>query len=92
MAVISLKDLLNCLDVEQTGPETWTGRNLELPGGYRIFGGQLLAQAISIGGSPASMRRVLIGPRAPDLSSEGPSSRGSQRVAIWISSPSIRAS
>ena len=48
MPLITLEDLLGCLEVEQSGAESWTAGNLELPGGYRVFGGQLLAQAIAI--------------------------------------------
>jgi len=43
----TLESLLACLALEQTAENTYTGPNLELPY-YRIFGGQLLAQAIAI--------------------------------------------
>ncbi len=53
MPVIGLKDLLACLDVDQTGPDSWTASNLELPDSYRVFGGQLLAQAIATAAADA---------------------------------------
>lgn len=43
----TLEALLACLELEQTGSDAFTARNLELPY-HRIFGGQLLAQAIAI--------------------------------------------
>lgn len=43
----SLDDLLACLAVEETSHGHFTGPNLELPT-YRVFGGQLLAQAIAV--------------------------------------------
>ena len=46
-ALCTLDDLLACLAVEETAHGHFTGPNLELPY-YRIFGGQLLAQAIAI--------------------------------------------
>jgi len=46
-ALCTLDDLLACLAVEETTHGHFTGPNLELPC-YRIFGGQLLAQAIAI--------------------------------------------
>jgi acyl-CoA thioesterase-2 len=49
MAAITLEQLLDCLAVERTGEDRWLGRNLELPDYYRVFGGQLLAQALAIG-------------------------------------------
>ena len=48
MPLCSLDDLLGCLDVRRAGEDAFTAPNLELPY-YRIFGGQLLAQAIAIG-------------------------------------------
>ncbi len=47
MALCTLDDLLLCLEVEETAPGRFTGPNLALPY-YRIFGGQLLAQALVI--------------------------------------------
>ena len=48
MAVITLDDLLGCLEVQQLRPGVWTAPNIEMD--YpRIFGGQLLAQAVALG-------------------------------------------
>lgn len=47
MPLCTLDGLLACLEVEETGPGRFKGPNLELPY-YRIFGGQLLAQAIAV--------------------------------------------
>ena len=47
MPVCSLDDLLGCLAIEATGEGGYTAPNLELPY-HRIFGGQLVAQAIAI--------------------------------------------
>ena len=48
MAVITLDDLLGCLEVRQLRPGVWTAPNIEMD--YpRIFGGQLLAQAVALG-------------------------------------------
>ncbi|MGI9603073.1 MAG: acyl-CoA thioesterase [Acidimicrobiales bacterium] len=45
MALITLDDVLGCLAVEQVGETTWTAPNIDMD--YRrIFGGQLLAQAV----------------------------------------------
>jgi acyl-CoA thioesterase-2 len=71
MAVISLKQLLDCLAVERLDEDRWLARNLELPSYYRIFGGQLLAQAIAIGaleapGKSCKSLHVLF-PREGDL-------------------------
>ena len=71
MPLINMKDLLGCLEVEQTGPDSWSARNLDLPDAYRVFGGQLLAQAIAIGvadapGKVAKSIHVLF-PREGDL-------------------------
>jgi len=46
-ALCTLDDLLGCLAVEETAHGHFRGPNLELPY-YRIFGGQLLAQAIAV--------------------------------------------
>jgi acyl-CoA thioesterase-2 len=46
-ALCTLEDLLACLELEAKGGDRYTAPNLELPY-YRIFGGQLLAQAIAI--------------------------------------------
>ena len=48
MALITLDDLLGCLEVRQLRPGVWTAPNIEMD--YpRIFGGQLLAQAVVLG-------------------------------------------
>jgi acyl-CoA thioesterase II len=47
MAMFELDDLLACLDLRQDGDGSYTGANLDLDY-YRIFGGQLLAQAIAV--------------------------------------------
>lgn len=48
MALITLDDLLGCLEVRQLRPGVWTAPNIEMD--YRrIFGGQLLAQAVALG-------------------------------------------
>ena len=48
MAVITLDDLLGCLEVQPLRPGVWTAPNIEME--YpRIFGGQLLAQAVALG-------------------------------------------
>ena len=40
-----LRTVLDALDLEPTGPDTFTGANLKRPGG-RVFGGQVLAQSL----------------------------------------------
>ena len=35
MPLINMTDLLGCLEVEQTGPDSWSARNIELPDAYR---------------------------------------------------------
>lgn len=48
MAVITLDDLLGSLEVHRLRPGVWTAPNIEME--YpRIFGGQLLAQAVALG-------------------------------------------
>jgi acyl-CoA thioesterase-2 len=70
MPLCSLDDLLACLAIEETGPHRFTGPNLELPY-YRIFGGQLLAQAIAIAtrkGVEKTVKSMHVSfPRAGDL-------------------------
>lgn len=47
MAVVTLDGILGCLEVAETSPGVWSAPNLEME--YRrIFGGQLLAQAIAV--------------------------------------------
>ncbi len=48
MALITLDGLLGCLDVRELRPGVWAAPNIEMD--YpRIFGGQLLAQAVALG-------------------------------------------
>jgi acyl-CoA thioesterase-2 len=47
MPMIEFEDLLNCLKLEEKGDGRYTAPNIAMPY-YRIFGGQLLAQAIAI--------------------------------------------
>ncbi|MDH4169404.1 MAG: thioesterase family protein [Acidimicrobiia bacterium] len=47
MAIISMDDVIGCLAVEQVDATHWTAPNIEMD--YRrVFGGQLLAQAIAL--------------------------------------------
>lgn len=57
MPLCSLGDLLACLDLRETAPGRFTAPNLELPY-YRIFGGQLLAQAIAIAAKSAPGKQL----------------------------------
>ena len=57
MALVDLGAILGCLAVEQTGPTKWTAPNIEMD--YRrIFGGQLLAQAIALGAATSEGKTV----------------------------------
>ena len=57
MALVGLDAVIGCLAVEKTGPTTWTAPNIEMD--YRrIFGGQLLAQAIALGAATSEGRTV----------------------------------
>ena len=57
MALIALDDLLGCLEVRQVGPGVWTAPNIEMD--YpRIFGGQLLAQAVALGAATTENKTV----------------------------------
>jgi acyl-CoA thioesterase-2 len=57
MPTVDLDSILGCLAVEQTGPTTWTAPNVEMD--YRrIFGGQLLAQAIALGAATSEGKSV----------------------------------
>lgn len=47
MPIVTLDQLLRCFDLEPAGQDAYTGPNLEMPY-YRIFGGQLLAQAVAV--------------------------------------------
>lgn len=54
---VTLDSILGCMEVEQTGPTTWTAPNVEMD--YRrIFGGQLLAQAIAVGSATSEGKTV----------------------------------
>jgi acyl-CoA thioesterase-2 len=72
-ALCTLEGLLACLELEG-GPDTYHAPNLEMPY-YRLFGGQLLAQAIAVAAHSAKdaepARRVksmhVTFPRAGDL-------------------------
>ncbi len=48
MSNFSLDSLLECMNVTEVRPGVWSASNLDLAY-YRIFGGQLLAQAIALG-------------------------------------------
>ena len=57
MALISLDDLLGCLDVRPVRPGVWTAPSLEMD--YpRLFGGQLLAQAVALGAATTANKTV----------------------------------
>lgn len=57
MPTVDLDSILGCLAVEQIGPTTWTAPNVEMD--YRrIFGGQLLAQAIALGAATSEGKTV----------------------------------
>lgn len=57
MALVDLDSVLGCLAVEQTSDTTWTAPNIEMD--YRrIFGGQLLAQAIALGAATSDGKTV----------------------------------
>ena len=57
MALIALDDLLGCLEVRQVGPGVWTAPNIEMD--YpRVFGGQLLAQAVALGAATTENKTV----------------------------------
>ena len=70
MPIITLEDLLACLEVEETAEGVYRAPNLAMP--YRrIFGGQLLAQAIAIGAKSCANKQVkslhALFPREGDL-------------------------
>ncbi len=57
MALITLDDLLGCLEVRELRPGVWTAPNIEME--YpRIFGGQLLAQAVALGAATSEGKTV----------------------------------
>jgi len=56
-AVGPLDTVLRVLDLEQVDADTFTGSNLPLPGG-RVFGGQVLAQAVLAAGRTVEADRL----------------------------------
>lgn len=57
MATVNLASILRCMEVEQIGPTTWSAPNVEMD--YRrVFGGQLLAQAIALATASAPGKTV----------------------------------
>ena len=57
MAAVELNGILRCLEVTESSPGAWTAPNLEMD--YRrIFGGQLLAQAIAVATASAEGKTV----------------------------------
>jgi acyl-CoA thioesterase-2 len=57
MAAVELDAILRCLEVTESSPGTWTAPNLEMD--YRrVFGGQLLAQAIAVATASAEGKTV----------------------------------
>ena len=57
MALITLDDLLSCLQVRELRPGVWTAPSLEMD--YpRVFGGQLLAQAVTLGAATTEGKTV----------------------------------
>lgn len=70
MPIVSLPDLIRCFELEAVDPDTWTAPNLEMPY-YRVFGGQLLAQACAVASRDADGKAVkslhVVFPREGDL-------------------------
>lgn len=57
MALVSIEAILGCLEVRPVRPGVWTAPNMEMD--YpRIFGGQLLAQAIALGAATSEAMTV----------------------------------
>lgn len=57
MALITLDGLLDCCEVREVRPGVWTGPSLEMD--YpRVFGGQLLAQAVALGAATTEGKTV----------------------------------
>lgn len=57
MALIDLDGLLGCLEMRELRPGVWTGPSLEMD--YpRVFGGQLLAQAVALGAATTEGKTV----------------------------------
>ena len=70
MAIIEWKDTLACLDVTELGEGVYTAPNIPMP--YRrIFGGQLLAQLVTVAEATAEAKQVkslhVVFPREGDL-------------------------
>lgn len=57
MPLISLDSLLACLQVREEEPGRWSAPNLDLDY-HRVFGGQLLAQAIAVAAATADGKAV----------------------------------
>ncbi len=57
MPLITLDQLLDCLEVRESRPGVWTAPSLEMD--YpRVFGGQLLAQAVALGAATTEGKTV----------------------------------
>ena len=57
MALITLDDLVGCLELRELRPGVWTASSLEMD--YpRVFGGQLLAQAVALGAATTEGKTV----------------------------------
>jgi acyl-CoA thioesterase-2 len=52
MAIVNFEDVLACLELQQLGENRYTAPNIPMPY-HRVFGGQLLAQAIAIAAASA---------------------------------------
>ena len=57
MAIVRLEQLLQCLKVTEASPGSWIAPNLDMDY-HRIFGGQLLAQAVMVATASAEGRTV----------------------------------
>jgi len=57
MPTVSFDNLLACLTLDASGPDTFTGANLELDY-HRVFGGQILAQTILAATRASDGKRV----------------------------------
>lgn len=57
MPIVSLDQLLRCFDLAPAGEDAYRGPNLEMPY-HRIFGGQLLAQAVAVAALDAPGKQV----------------------------------
>jgi acyl-CoA thioesterase-2 len=52
MAIVTFEDVLACLELQRLGEDRYTAPNIPMPY-HRVFGGQLLAQAIAIAAASA---------------------------------------